>query len=526
MEPRPLFGLETEYALAAWTGRQVRLKPERAASLLFTEMCLNPHVSGNQGGEGVFLGNGARFYTDAGAHPEYATPEVTTPREAVAHVVAGDRLVRRAAAGLLERHPDVRRCLLTKCNVDFSGTQSTWGQHESYACRRPTPEVADGLVPHMITRILFTGAGGYDNRSPGLHFVLSPRAMHLEVLVAQGSTEGRGVIHLRDESHATPPWHRLHLTYGEANSSQLATFLKVGTTALVVLALDRNPALLRHLALGRPLAEAIAVARDTRCRSALRLEDGRRWRATEIQFEILERIEREMESFPAPPWAGEVCRVWRRTLESLEKDPMGLAGVLDWPTKLALYRDHQRRAGLDEARSRLCSAVVEQVERNKPSPEVSEEAVQLRDPSGWWATGAPVAIVVEAGARVGVELEELERFDGIRSQLLELDTRYAALGGEGIFEALDAVGVLHHRVVTEEEITLATTTPPSDTRAKRRGDAVAELAASRDARCDWTRVVDPSGARILDLSDPWRMDIDWRRPAPAMDQDAEEARGV
>ena len=53
----------------------------------------------------MVLGNGARLYVDH-AHPEYSSPEVTNPRDAVAWDAAGD-LVALAAVRRLAADPEL-----------------------------------------------------------------------------------------------------------------------------------------------------------------------------------------------------------------------------------------------------------------------------------------------------------------------------------------------------------------------------------------------------------------------------------
>ena len=51
---------------------------------------------------------------------------------------------------------------LLRCNVDYSGVPSTWGCHESYMHRVANPvAVPPQIVPHLVSRIIYTGAGGF-----------------------------------------------------------------------------------------------------------------------------------------------------------------------------------------------------------------------------------------------------------------------------------------------------------------------------------------------------------------------------
>jgi hypothetical protein len=374
----------------------------------------------------------------------------------------------------------------------------------------------------MTTRIVYSGAGGFDNRGAGMHFVLSPRAMHLCAVISPCSTDARGIIHTRDESLSNPPWHRLHMTYGEALCSQLALFLKVGTTSLVVLTLDYNPQAFAALALADPLAAAHAVARDPSVRKPLRLADGRELGVVDIQRGILEVVERYAAELTFPDWTDDVCRRWRGILDALSRDPMETVGKLDWTTKLALYRDRLERAGFTEDEQARCNEVRERVEAAPPEEQDPGGAKQphparLHKATTWY-DGNKLRMAHREAERAGMSMDQLQRFDLVRSQLFEVDCRFAALGDEGIFETLDCAGVLSHRIVSDEEIARAMVEPPQDTRARRRGRAVTELAdaAEEESHCGWTYVV--HGGRQLALHDPLRHDVEWE-PRAALDGD-------
>jgi len=535
MEPRALFGIETEYALAIWSGRRGALRAERAAELLLDQMCKLPHLRGGGASSGIFLENAARYYTDAGAKPEYATGEAISPTDAVCQVLAGHRLLARASAAICSEASGEQRVLITRCNVDYSGTRNTWGSHESYMCRRGMPEVADGLVPHTISRIVISGAGGWDNTSPGLRFVLSPRAMHLGTVCASSSSSVRGIVHFRDESHASHGWHRLHLTYGEALCSQLAMYLKIGTTSLVVLTLDYAPDAFAHLYPKDALRAAYAIARDLRCSARIRTRDGRSLTAVELQREILGVVEKMATARAYPEWTREVCERWHSVLDALKDDPMSLAGKLDWPTKLALYRDHLGREGIDEARLERFNQVLDwsgvtTVDEHDFESQLSalarrEIPAALRRLQKWQETQRGRQAVL-AGQHAGLSPDDLRLFERVRAQVFEIDFRYGALGSDGIFDALDAAGALQHRVVSDAAIERAMTTPPAGTRAVSRGRAVCELQGHGDSvRCDWSMLIDAQHRRTLDLRDPLRSDAEWMPhpgQAAATDPDVEE----
>jgi hypothetical protein len=93
------------------------------------------------------------------------------------------------------------------------------------------------LTPFFVTRQVVTGAGrvgiGQDGTAHG--FQISQRADYFEVEVGLETTLKRPIINTRDEPHAdAEKYRRLHVIIGDANLSEISTYLKVGTTALVL----------------------------------------------------------------------------------------------------------------------------------------------------------------------------------------------------------------------------------------------------------------------------------------------------
>ncbi|HEY6170105.1 MAG TPA: proteasome accessory factor PafA2 family protein, partial [Verrucomicrobiae bacterium] len=232
----------------------------------------------------LVLGNGARFYNDH-AHPEYCTPECSTLDELVAHDRAGERILMACAARLsAERNSTVR---LYKNNTDFRG--HSYGCHENYLLPRslPWPVLAQGMQAFLVTRQIFCGTGKFaieaEDRFLSSGFQLSQRADFFSELQSVDTMQKRPIVNTRDEPHADPQkWRRFHVILGDANMSAFATRLKVGTTALVLEALVRNPeAALPSLA--RPIEALRAISRDPKFKWEVRLLGRKAATAVTIQ---------------------------------------------------------------------------------------------------------------------------------------------------------------------------------------------------------------------------------------------------
>src|SRR5215218_8242787 len=293
----------------------------------------------------VILTNGARLYVDH-AHPEYSTPEVTNPRDIVLWDKAGEQVMAEAArrAASIPGNPAIQ---LYKNNTDGKG--ASYGAHENYLMDRKTPfiDIVRGLVPFFVTRQVFAGAGrvgiGTEGRTDG--FQLSQRADFFEVEVGLETTLKRPIINTRDEPHADKD-RRLHVIIGDANLAELSTYLKVGTTSLV-LAMIESRALSRDLALEEPVEALQAISHDPSLTHRVRLRDGRQMTAIEIQRLYLEQAQRFVDAQGEPDeQTADVLRRWAEVLEDLADDPMRCADRLDWPAKLRLLEGFRSRDGL------------------------------------------------------------------------------------------------------------------------------------------------------------------------------------
>jgi proteasome accessory factor A len=302
----------------------------------------------------VILTNGARLYVDH-AHPEYSTPEVTNPRDVVLWDKAGEQVMAEAARRAA-RVPGTQPIQLYKNNTDGKG--ASYGAHENYLMDRKTPflDIIRGLIPFFATRQVVAGSGrvgiGTESRTQG--FQLSQRADFFEVEVGLETTLKRPIINTRDEPHAdADKYRRLHVIIGDANLAELSTYLKVGTTALVLDMIEART-LTRDLSLEEPVAELQAISHDPSLTHRVRLRDGRRMTALEVQQTYLEMAQRHVDRRGDDDGqTADVLRRWAEVLEDLAVDPMRCADRLDWPAKLRLLEGYRSRDDLGWGDSRL-----------------------------------------------------------------------------------------------------------------------------------------------------------------------------
>ena len=355
----------------------------------------------------VLLTNGARLYVDH-AHPEYSSPEVRTARDAVLWDRAGEEVM-LAAVRMLAASPHTPDVHLYKNNVDGKG--ASYGTHENYLVDRAVPfdAIVDHLTAFLVTRTIMVGAGrvglGVTGEKPG--FQLSQRADYMEAEVGLETTLRRPIINTRDEPHSDASrFRRLHVIIGDANCFETATYLKLGTTSLVLSvleALQRGAALptaWETLRLADPVGAVQTVSRDLDLTVELDLAGhAPALTAMAIQRHYLAGV-REVLAAEMTEDDAEVLAAWERTLDLLEHDRVAAAREVEWLAKLGVLEglrsrhqlswDHAKLAALDLqwsdvrpergicARLRAAGAVAQLVDAREISRAVTHPPLDTR----------------------------------------------------------------------------------------------------------------------------------------------------
>jgi len=380
------------------------------------------------------LENGARFYNDH-THPEYSTPECGSVFQLVAHDLAGERIVFECAR-LRNQDGEAGHVQVFKNNTDYIG--HSYGTHDNYLISRRLPfeHWVDRLIPFLVTRQLYAGAGKvgtelrYDHSFSGLQ--LSQRSDFIETELSIETMTQRPIINTRDEPHATQDkYRRLHLILGDANMSPYATALKVGTTRLI-LALIGEEKLLLPVVLDNPVNDIKTISRDNTGTAALRRADGGTITPLEIQESYLEAVEKSF-SGQCKEWDWVIWE-WARTLDELKHHPEKLGDRIDWAIKKDIFTRFIESEGVD------------------------------------WED----------------------------SWVKSLDLEYHNLDPErGLYRGLEQAGDVYS-MFSEDEVLLAVRQPPEDTRALVRGLAVTH-GTGRIKNIHWTGIEFTDGG-FLDLS--------------------------
>jgi len=437
---RRIYGLETEYGITCTFRGQRRLSPDEVARYLFRRV-----VSWGRSSN-VFLDNGARLYLDVGSHPEYATPECDDLVELVAHDKAGERILEnllRSAERRLHEEGITGDIYLFKNNTDSAG--NSYGCHENYLVSRvgEFQRIAEVLIPFLVTRQIFTGAGKVLQTPRGARFTVSQRAEHIWEGVSSATTRSRPIINTRDEPHADAErFRRLHVIVGDSNMSEWTTLLKVGTTDLVLRMLEEGQTL-RDLTLENPIRAIREISHDLDFTKPVRLSAGREMTAIAIQRTYLDKVIAFHERHGLDPTRQRVLDGWIDALDALESGDLDrLDGKLDWVTKMRL---------IDRVRDR--------------------DRLPLSHPK--------------------IALLDLAYHDVSRDRgLAHLLTRRGRL----------------ERVVDDERIEIATETPPQTTRARLRGEFIKRAKARRrDFTVDWVHLkLNDQAQRTVLCKDPFK----------------------
>ncbi len=307
------------------------------------------------------LTNGARYYVDH-AHPECSTPECRTTTETVLYDRAAEEIMRRSMQRAKALLPNDGEIVVYKNNSDGKG--NSYGCHENFLVDRAVPfgRLVSQITPHFVTRQVFTGAGKVGCEAPGsvpgdVAYQLSQRADFFEEEVGLETTLRRPIVNTRDEPHCDPTkYRRLHVIVGDANMSEVATFLKVGTTA-IVLSMIEDDALGNDLVLAHPITAIRQVSNDPSLRTTIALANGKRLTALELQWELLDQARSWADRYGLDSVTVDdgkrILEEWENVLIGLQRDPVSVANVVDWVAKKRLVDGYAERHSLQPTDVRL-----------------------------------------------------------------------------------------------------------------------------------------------------------------------------
>jgi len=346
-------GLETEYGVTCVVDGQRRLSPDEVARYLFRKVVVWGRSSN------VFLPNGGRLYLDVGSHPEYATAECDNLSDLIKQDQAGDRIVEELAVSAeirLNAEGIKGQIHLFKNNMDAAG--NSYGCHENFSVSRKKnfEEVTESIIPFLITRQIFCGAGKWISSSKGANFQISQRAEHMWESVSSATTRSRPIINTRDEPHADPDeYRRLHIIVGDSNMSETTTVVKVATTELMLRAAELG-LLKDKFTIENPIRTIREISNDLKFRNSFRLSSGREITALQMQNEMYNIVLSmpSLDEILEKPFYRYALNLWRRSLDALESQDYSLVDMeLDWMIKRKFMNSYKEKHQLNDMDSRL-----------------------------------------------------------------------------------------------------------------------------------------------------------------------------
>ena len=296
------------------------------------------------------------------------------------------------------------------------------------------------LLPFLASRAVVTGAGWLTEEG---QYVISSNASTMRSVVGLGGlTYHRSVFTFahffqaicveswlspRDYLQLLRRRQRMQIGLGDTNIADMAEFLRVGTTTLVLDMIEAGE-LPQAPALRRPLQAIQDIGNDPTLSRTVSLTDGNEWTGLQLQRWYLRACQQFLKRHAdAPAEAHEVAAAWEEVLDLLEQvritgeAPQSLVGSVDWITKRHLLEE----AGND----------------------------------------------VSPGTRRSI------------------DVCYHELSPLGYFQMLQAAG-LAATCVGPRELERAMRTPPANTPATMRGHYIREFSSdSTELTVNWSRVV-------------------------------------
>jgi hypothetical protein len=201
----------------------------------------------------------------------------------------------------------------------------------------PVKKEYNYLMPHLITRIIYTGPGYFNDKA---EFLLSPEAEKVTFMFdpeINNKTKGIFKSFYDFSSYFNNSSNKVEILFSDPLMCQISDYLKFGTTLIIIDMIEKG-ADLSDLALMYPFESIKKINRDLFFDNHYLTVKGEKKSVLQIQTELFNRAENfVLKEKIQPMWAIEVIKRWKEVLDLYsKKDHRRLSGVLDWPSKLDL----------------------------------------------------------------------------------------------------------------------------------------------------------------------------------------------
>ena len=362
--PSRLYGIENEFAVVGQTSHgtfidalgispAIELKPQQHSVLA---------QESTEGSGRLWHTNGSCTYIDIGNHPEHATAECLSARDATKYNKAGEIIASRVFD-----YPstDNIRLLLFKNNLgyDIHGddptTSGQFGCHENYLVHidsfqssiiPPTAHEYDQkiqifkpLIPFLATRQIFDGSGWWER---DMTFHLSQRAFSIQKETGTGASFDRSFFQIKTGDTGADT--RVHIVSGDANICEFALYLKLGTTSLVLALIESGCCPLFWYKNSVAALKEISRYQDT-CMNPFQVGNSAPLRALDVQSIFFEAVRAQLTSatYASDEIEAEVAHImlsWEHALNAFYNgDDEWKRGRIDHATKRYIAEMHTQK---------------------------------------------------------------------------------------------------------------------------------------------------------------------------------------
>ena len=310
---------------------------------------------------GQYTLNGSRIYVD-GAHPEYSTPECSSPLELIAYEKAGAILMSLAVEETAIRLNS--KADLLKNNWDYH--EASYSCHENYLISRqlfhklvsefswklwryPSSTEQVIWIAHLLTRQIFTGSGRLNitEKWPKC-FSLSQRSPFIKYLETLDTTYARAIVNTRNRPYAdAAKFARLHVICGDSNIADWSNLIKYGASCLTLMMLEdvlkkkiNIPEIERYIFTDKP-EEIFSLVE----KPEMKLETKKSKESVlGLQLMILMDVMRWLEYKKANgetiiPWAETVVAHWAYAIDAMTADQSKLDDKFDYRIKRKMFEE-------------------------------------------------------------------------------------------------------------------------------------------------------------------------------------------
>jgi hypothetical protein len=451
-------------------------------------------------GDSIVLENGGQIGTDSDKI-ESRTPASEDAVEHERYRRAGQRNLMLVADAYAAATSSVIRIVPSRASVSY-GACSSWGASHLHVGHHCEPhQLQEVLIPLLAAVAPLVGDGGFCPIAPGLVYVRSPRLCLITQSIGSGSQSNRPIYHTKAPSHSAGV--RIHHNIiGANNCSETCGVLFAAMLQRAARAADRGGVPTLRLR-DNPVSVLHTFNKDIHATVRTSKGQMKAWQVVDHFFPAL------LEAMPDTNDHFE--QIWTRIRDAYQHD-RGLPLTLDADIKHAQFGAYLKTRGVTwEQLDAVNEALAER------APEVlvladnpSKALDYLADPT----CGHRVARDAVLGRieREG-DLDTLVRLADLRADVLALDERWSLMNEDGIFNQLDAAGVLDHHVPGVDDIDRAMVEPPSVPRDQVRGAYVKQHAGDETKCATWMYLEDRTQGKVLDISDPCKPSTTWRSSA-------------